>query len=115
METKEQKVSINLWLKEIKILETQEKYEDQIPFLEAIGKVYGYELDKELPDGDWMFKKGKTEVNVLFDSSRGGDIPVVVWQGKGKDHEKEHLMMNPVGVITILRQVIVWMKKYSKS
>jgi hypothetical protein len=91
----------------IVLLESEEQIMDAGKILEMLAKEYAFKFELTV-DGNWIFSSGEFVFEVMFDSSRGGDIPIDV-AAKGKSTtlwEDPHLPRK------ILHRALAFMKTH---
>lgn len=90
------------------IAESKEDFDESARILGEIAKVYGFECVLT-DDENWILARGKAKIEVMFDSSRGGDIPID-FEADGKTETK---LEDPDKVRKIVQMCIKFMKEHT--
>lgn len=65
---------------QIVIAESDEEYDESATILGEIAKAYGFGVELT-GDGNWILTKVDNKIDVMFDSGRGGEIPIGFYKG----------------------------------
>jgi len=97
---------------QIVIAESKEEFDESVHILEKIAKVYGYTCEMT-DDGNWILSNlgTETKIEVLFDSSRGGDVPM--WLTVNDKTTTE--LVDPDAPRKIVEKCIAFMKEHKDS
>jgi len=98
-------------INEMMVAESKEDYEKSARILGKIAKVYNYSCELT-GDGVWILKSGRYKIEVMFDSGRGGEIPI---DFDISSETIETLYMDPGKVRPIVEKCIEFMKAHKGS
>jgi hypothetical protein len=96
---------------QIIIAESKEEFDESAKLLGEIAKAYGYECEMT-GDGNWILmckKENASKIEVMFDSGRGGDIPID-FEADGETTVTKY--ENPDTPRKIIQMCIEFMKKH---
>lgn len=91
----------------IVIAESDEEYDESATLLGEIAKPYGFGVELT-GDGNWILTKIDNKVEVYFDSSRGGEIPIGFYNGR-KELKMEY--ESPDAIRKLVQMCIDFMKE----
>jgi hypothetical protein len=96
---------------QIVIAESKEDFAKSAKILGEIAKAYGYQCEMT-GDGNWILTNEKYRIEAMFDSSRGGDIPIDIAMG---DEILDTKWVNPDQPREIVLVCIEFMKEHQKE
>lgn len=95
------------------LAESDEDYDESARLLGEIAKAYGYTVELT-GDGNWNLSGTPFKIEVMFDSSRGGEIPIDFDEGE-KTLKTEFIDPAGPGVRKIVMMCIEFMKEHKNS